>query len=174
VDFDDNLLRSLARSAPLIANYLVTQDGYIRLDRQDPNLTSVNQDPAMISSFEVTGQMVNWLIDNRDKSLTEEGRATLTPPRAEPLERGLAQAVYTNFERIDATTALATVRSTRFRLPKQKSGDPTILSQNVLELELRTGSTKRIPDDIRPVLGDSLPGRQISAEISEHSLHSSQ
>lgn len=171
VSVGEDLARTLARRAPLIADYLLMKDGYIRVDAADESLSSVTEEPVMLSGFEATTEKANWLIDHRREILTEEGRKSLEPPMGRRLDRGERQAVYTNVERVAPNAALATIRATWFRQNGQQDAEPEVLEQQVLELELGIGEAKRIPDAMRPVLGDPLPGRRLEAEIRDYSLH---
>lgn len=171
VSVGEDLARTLARRAPLIADYLLMKDGYIRFDASDESLSSVTEDPVMLSGFEATTEKANWLIDHRREILTEEGRKSLEPPMGRRLDESERQAVYTNVEPVAPDAALATIRATWFRHNDQQGARPEVLEQQVLELELGIGEAKRIPDDIRPVLGDPLPGRRLEAEIRGYSLH---
>lgn len=171
VSVGEDLARTLARRAPLIADYLLMKDGYIRIDASDESLSSVTEEPVMLSGFEATTEKANWLIDHRREILTEEGRKSLEPPMGRRLDKGERQAVYTNVERVGSNAALATIRATWFRLNDQQAANPEVLEQQVLELDLGIGQAKPIPDDMRPVLGDPLPGRRLKAEILDYSLH---
>jgi hypothetical protein len=168
---DENLLSMLAREAPLIANFLIVRDGHIRLDLSDETLSSLTDEPAMISRSVATTEIANWMIENRAAIHSEEGRKALVPPPQRSLGSDERQVLHTDVERLGPEEMVATIRATHFATSRQPGGKPSILDQKVLVMDLSSGSSERIPDHIRPVLGDNQPGQRIPARITSYDLY---